>query len=217
MTTDRTLDVDGVLFDSDGVLVASHSVVQTAWRRLATEYGLPIDTLLSELAGIRAADTLRCYLDGPVLDAAVRRLEDLEVALTTAAPAMPGAVALLAALPAGRWAIVTSASRRLALARWRAAGIPVPPHIVTGDDVVRGKPDPEPYRRAAAVVGVAIGRCVVFEDSASGASSARSAGATVVAVGPDPWPFAAHARIRDLTPVQVEPRPDGLTLTFSDP
>jgi sugar-phosphatase len=216
VTTDRTLYVDGVLFDSDGVLVASHSVVQTAWRRLASEYGLPIDTLLSELAGVRAADTLRSHLDGPTLDAAVRRLEDLEVALTVGAAAMPGAVELLAALPAGRWAIVTSASRRLALVRWRAAGIPVPPHIVTGDDVVRGKPDPEPYRRAADIVGVPIGRCVVFEDSASGASSARTAGATVVAVGLDPWPFAAHARMRDLTSVQVEPGPDGLAMTFSD-
>lgn len=54
--------------------------------------------------------------------------------------------------------------------------------IVAGDDVTRGKPDPEPYRVTAAKLGLAPERCIVFEDSAIGVASARAAGAYCVAV-----------------------------------
>ncbi|MFG2617192.1 HAD family hydrolase [Streptomyces sp. NPDC048507] len=54
--------------------------------------------------------------------------------------------------------------------------------VVTGDDVVRRKPDPEAYLRAAAALAAAPGRCLAVEDSLTGIEAARAAGMTVVAV-----------------------------------
>lgn len=57
--------------------------------------------------------------------------------------------------------------------------------IITGDQVARGKPDPEPYLAAAQKLGVPIERCVAFEDSPTGAQSAISAGAQVIIIRGD--------------------------------
>jgi beta-phosphoglucomutase-like phosphatase (HAD superfamily) len=53
---------------------------------------------------------------------------------------------------------------------------------VCGEDVQRGKPDPEPYLRAAALLGVPPPGCVVLEDSPTGIAAARAAGCPVIAV-----------------------------------
>ena len=60
-------------------------------------------------------------------------------------------------------------------------------HVVTLDDVRAAKPDPEPYLLAASLFGVAPARCLVFEDSETGAEAAHRAGCVVVQV-PDVVP-----------------------------
>lgn len=215
MTAEVQLTVAGVLFDSDGVLVDSHRQVEVAWRSLCTEFGVDYASLAHELVGVPARQTLERHLAGDALERAVARLEDLEVETADPTDPVPGAPALLAALPVGRWAIVTSATRRLGEARWRGAGIPLPDRSVTFDDVRRGKPDPEPFLAGAAMLGVDPARCVVFEDSASGADAAAAAGAQVVAVGAQRWRFEPVARIADLTAVAVvRADADGVTLAL---
>lgn len=54
--------------------------------------------------------------------------------------------------------------------------------VVTGDLVTHGKPHPEPYLRAAELLGVAPGDCIALEDSGTGARSATAAGVPTVAV-----------------------------------
>lgn len=54
--------------------------------------------------------------------------------------------------------------------------------VVAGEDVTKGKPDPEPYEVAALRLGVRPDECVVFEDSTVGVQSAKNAGCTVVGV-----------------------------------
>jgi mannitol-1-/sugar-/sorbitol-6-phosphatase len=61
-------------------------------------------------------------------------------------------------------------------------GFPVPEVLVTGDDVEKGKPDPEPYLRAAATLGVPAAQCVVVEDAPAGVLAGKRAGMTVLAV-----------------------------------
>ena len=61
---------------------------------------------------------------------------------------------------------------RLLLARLAAAGLPVPERLISGDMVERGKPDPEPYRRGAELLGLDAGECVVVEDAPSGVARA---------------------------------------------
>jgi len=192
------LEAEAILFDNDGVLVDSHAQTEQAWRTLAAEFDLEIEPLLIELVGRRAADTLGRHLSGPDLEAAVARLEDLEVELAHLTEPGAGAAELLDHLPTDRWTVVTSASRRLATARWRGAELPIPPVTVTADDVTRGKPDPLPFLVGAERLGIDPTRCLVFEDSPSGGEAARAAGAMVIAVGDQPWPIEPDARIPDL-------------------
>jgi mannitol-1-/sugar-/sorbitol-6-phosphatase len=210
------LHVDALLFDSDGVLVDSHAQVDVAWRALADEFTLDFSVLASQLVGVPARQTLARHLAGPRLDAAVDRLEDLEVETAATTSAVSGAPELLAALPARSWAVVTSATRRLGRARWAGAGIPMPTFSITADDVPRGKPAPDPYLAGAGLLGASPSRCVVFEDSAAGGDAAVAAGAAVVAVGDQAWRVVAHVRIPDLTGVRVEAAPGrGLLVTFA--
>lgn len=203
MSSSVKITCSGILFDSDGVLVDSHAQVVEAWSQLAVEFDLDIETLLGTLVGVRAHDTLGRFLQPDRLPSAVARLEDLEVELATATSALRGAPELLDTLPPGSWTIVTSASRRLGEARWRGAGLPVPERVVTANDVSLGKPHPEPFMLGADFLGLAGAQCVVFEDSAPGGVAARAAGASVVAVGEQPWPEPPSARVIDLHQVIV--------------
>ena len=210
------IDAGAVLFDSDGVLVDSHDLVEAAWRRLAGEFDLQIEALLGELAGVRSVDTLGRHLEPGQVGAAVARLEAIEVGLAAQTQVKRGARQLIGRLLGTPWAIVTSASRRLAEARWSGAGLTVSEVTVTADDVEQGKPSPEPFLTAAELLGVPPGRCVVFEDSPSGGQAARSAGAIPVAVGSQAWPFAPAARIPDLASVTVVvPSTGGVGLTLA--
>src|SRR4029077_1803001 len=96
--------------------------------------------------------------------------------------ALPGAIDLLRSLPIDNWAIVTSCTRPLADVRIRAGGLPQPKYLVTSNDVTRGKPDPEPYLKGAAALGIAAADCVVVEDAPAGIRSGKAAGASVLAL-----------------------------------
>jgi beta-phosphoglucomutase-like phosphatase (HAD superfamily) len=54
--------------------------------------------------------------------------------------------------------------------------------IVAGDDVSRGKPHPEPYEKAAALLGFAPKDCIAFEDSSTGLASAEAAGTYAIGI-----------------------------------
>ena len=172
-----------VLFDLDGVLVDSVRVVERAWRRWAREQDLEADELLATVHGRRAADVVRMF--APQLDPArqVRRISEYEMEDGASDLAViPGALECVGVARRGPWAVVTSGGRELAAQRLAAVGFPAPEVLVTGDDVERGKPDPEPYLRAAVVLGVPAARCVVVEDAPAGVLAGKRAGMTVLAV-----------------------------------
>lgn len=195
------IEIDGVLFDSDGVLVDSHAQVDAAWRTIAEELAIP--SLAVEHHGVRAVDVLGRHLSGDALDRAVARVTELELDGAREIRAVPGAAGLIASLPVDRWAVVTSAGRHLAERRWAGAGLDVEASV-TADEVRAGKPDPDPYERGAALLGLDPAACVVFEDTASGAEAATRAGCRVVAVGAQPWGVEPLARVPDLRSVRVE-------------
>jgi sugar-phosphatase len=125
--------------------------------------------------------------------------------------ALPGAMELLCALPPSRVALVTSATRALAEVRLRAAGLlPYVHHMVTADDIQRGKPDPEPNRRAAAKLYLPPHDCVLIEDAPSGVRSGKAAGARVLGIRtttPDEELLAAGADwiVNDCASVRLAP------------
>ena len=132
--------------------------------------------------GRPSIDTVRDFL--PKADSNVENLEveRQEVEDLEGVVAMTGAQALVTSIPAGRWTVVTSATRPLAEVRLRAAGIPIPESLITADDIQFGKPHPEPYQKAAARLGYPASDCVVVEDAPAGIRAGKAAGARVIAV-----------------------------------
>jgi mannitol-1-/sugar-/sorbitol-6-phosphatase len=171
-----------VLFDLDGVLVDSLLVVEQAWRRWAREQDLPADEVLAVVHGRTAREVIGML--APQLDAAEQAalVGGYEAQHRGQLTALPGARECVGIACQGRWAVVTSGARALAVSRLAAVGLPVPEVLVTADDVTFGKPDPEPYRRAAAALGVPVAQCVVVEDAPMGVLAAKRAGMTVLAV-----------------------------------
>ncbi|MGA5796021.1 HAD family hydrolase [Streptomyces cellulosae] len=179
-----TIHVRALLFDNDGTLVSSLDSVNRCWTRWAVEYGLTAEDFARiELHGRPAAEIAADLLPAHVVPQAVARIEDLEVedVADGGVSLLPGTKDFLSGLPAERWAVVTSATRRLAEARLGAAGI-LPKTLVAADDITRGKPDPEPYLLAARLLGVDPADCVVFEDAPAGLQAGRAAGMTTVAL-----------------------------------
>ncbi|HET9381833.1 MAG TPA: HAD family hydrolase [Streptomyces sp.] len=173
-----------MLFDNDGTLVSTLESVERCWTRWAAEYGLTAEAFAAvELHGRTAAEIAADLLPAAVVPQAVARIEQLEVEDVPRGGVrlLPGTKDVLGALPSGRWAVVTSATRRLAEARLGAVGI-LPGALVAADDVTRGKPDPEPYLRAARLLGVEPAGCVVFEDAPAGLRAGRAAGMATVAL-----------------------------------
>ena len=178
------IQADALLFDNDGTLVSSLESVHRCWTRWAEEFGITAEAFARvELHGRTAGDIAAELLPADVVPAALARIERLEVedVPNGGVHLLPGTTAFLDSLPADRWAVVTSATRRLAEARLEAVGI-LPKTLIAADDVTRGKPDPEPYLLAARRLGVDPARCVVFEDAPAGLRAGRAAGMTTVAL-----------------------------------
>ena len=178
------IHAEALLFDNDGTLVSSLESVRRCWTRWAEEFGITAEDFARvELHGRTAVAIAADLLPADVVPAAVARIEALEVedVANGGAVLLPGTRDFLDSLPADRWAVVTSATRRLAEARLAHAGI-LPKTLVVAEDVTRGKPDPEPYLLAARQMGVDPARCVVFEDAPAGLRAGRAAGMITVAL-----------------------------------
>jgi HAD superfamily hydrolase (TIGR01509 family) len=187
--SDRDLPA-AVLWDMDGTLVDTEPYWIACEHRLVREFGgtwteqdahslVGNDLLVS--AGVLRR---RGGVDLPEPRIVERLLEGVIEQVRRRIPWRPGARELLAGLRerAVPCALVTMSYRRLAqsvVAELPADSFAV---VVAGDDVLRGKPHPEPYLRAARLLGVPAGGCVALEDSPTGVASAEAAGAQVIAV-----------------------------------
>jgi sugar-phosphatase len=173
----------GVLFDLDGVLVDSTPAVARVWAGWAREHGFSDPDEIVRIAhGRPSITTIRELLPNADHEAENREVERREIEDTDGVVPLPGAMELLQSLPLERWALVTSCTRPLAHVRIGAAGLPKPKNIVTANDIVRGKPDPEPYLKGAQLLGVAAGDCIVLEDAPAGIRAGKAAGTRVLAL-----------------------------------
>jgi len=172
----------GVLFDMDGVLVDSTPAVARVWSGWAREHGFEPEAVVKQAHGRPSIATIRELLPHGDHHAEDREVERRELEDVEDVVALPGAAEILRALPANRYAIVTSATRRLAEVRLRAAGLPIPEHFVTASDVKRGKPNPDPYLMGAESLRLPPANCIVIEDAPSGVRAGRAAGTRVIAV-----------------------------------
>jgi mannitol-1-/sugar-/sorbitol-6-phosphatase len=213
-----SINAKGILFDMDGVLISSIGSVLRCWKRWAEMYGVPDPQSFEFPHGVRAIEMIKQLR--PDIDPleGLRVVEDMEIEDVEDLKVLPGVKALLESLPPERWAIVTSATRRLLLGRLKHAGLPAPARIISADDVERGKPDPEPYVKGATMLGFRPADCVVVEDAPAGVGAGVAAGCRVLAV------LGTHAPEEldgadwiapSLEDVTVTNKADGLELRFS--
>ncbi|HTZ83325.1 MAG TPA: HAD family hydrolase [Candidatus Acidoferrales bacterium] len=171
----------GLLFDLDGVLINSTPAVARVWRKWAMERGFNPDEVVQRAHGRPSLTTVREYLPEADHHAENKEVERREIEDLEGVMPLPGALDLLGSLPSNRWTIVTSCTRPLAEVRIKAAGLPLPPKIITSTDIIHGKPNPEPFLKGAALLGFPAKECVVFEDVPAGVRAGKAAGARVIA------------------------------------
>ena len=172
-----------ILFDMDGTLVDSTASVKRIWSQWAKRHGLSFADFAHRMHGRRAVDIMQALApEGIDLEREVAQLDEDELNDTDGIIPIPGAAELIASLPHGSWALVTSARPPLARARMAAAGLPLPDLIITSSDVALGKPHPECYLTALDRLGVAAADAVVFEDAHAGLASGKAAGCRTIAL-----------------------------------
>lgn len=196
---------DAILFDLDGTLIDTESLAMRAGMTAFAALGHIVDEdFMHSLVGVDLPNA------GRMIEAALPDLDALalhglwrqgfQAAIAKGLPLKPGVDELLS-LRLRPMAIVTSSGRAEAHHKLKLTGIADAfVHVITVDDVQSAKPAPDPYLLAAARMGVLPSRCLVFEDSETGAESAYRAGCHVVQV-PDVVPSAgrwAHHLAPDL-------------------
>lgn len=212
-----TLRAEALLLDMDGTLVHSTTEVETVWRLWCQGHRLDPAPVLAMCHGVRSREVIRAL--APQLDLAreVALLDELEIQHAGVAEPIAGARTLLGALSPARWALVTSASQRVARHRLASAGLPLPKLLIGAEEVERGKPDPEPYLLAARRLGLAPADCLVFEDAPAGICSALQAGCQVVQIGGDKrLDDGVRARLEDWRQIRLTEDEAGLQLCMAN-
>ena len=207
------------LFDMDGTILSSAVPTDRVWGAWAERHGLDPKQVLPRMHGQRGVDAIR-QLNLPDIDPDIEaaRITEAEIEDVDGVVAIPGAAEFLAALPPERWAIVTSSTRRLALRRLEAAGLTAPRFMVTGEDVTRGKPDPQCYILGAEKVGVSTTDCLVFEDVEPGVKAGEAAGAHVLVITTNTLRFPNHQTVGDYTRISPAIADDGtISIVREDP
>ncbi|NRG43041.1 HAD-IA family hydrolase [Rathayibacter sp. VKM Ac-2835] len=210
MINDSAVEVAAVLFDMDGTLVDSTAFVERLWTSFANTFNLDAEEVIRRSRGRQIVDTVSEFL--PQLPDEHRRsivagLMREEADNVTGILEIPHAQHAMAKLMESGIpvALVTSAVRELAVARMRAAAVPMPPVVVSAEDVGRGKPAPDGYLLAAELLGVDVAACVVFEDAEAGIASGLNAGAQTVVVGEHSSSATTRlGRLRDWSTLRVQ-------------
>lgn len=190
MTPTRTGALRAVLFDMDGLLVDSEPVWSVAEAEIMDWLGGPWNLeVKARCVGRRIDESCRILVEVAGSDVAPEEVERRLIArmcglFRADLPLLPGALELVDAVRAAgvATALVSSSYRALIGAALESIGAHRFDVTLGGDEVVRGKPDPEPYATAATTLGVHPADCVVLEDSLAGAQSGEAAGCQVVVV-----------------------------------
>lgn len=209
-------DMDGILVDSEPVWYAvEHALVERLGGQWSKDHqrrciGGTIDATCAYIADVTGTDRPGDELRAELLAAMVGRFD-------ARLPLVPGAVALVDGVRQRgvATALVSSSYRVLVDAALRSLGSHRFDVTVAGDEVTAGKPDPEPYLRAAAQLGVDPASCVVVEDAVSGVRAAEAAGCCVVAV-PSVAPIPA-APARWVVSAVADIDPDWLLTRWRSP
>lgn len=200
------MPLSAVLFDMDGLLVdteplwlraeqATMAALGGSWSTAhqAAILGSAMPYAVAYMKRLAGSELPEADISELLLGSMLAELREAEI------PTRPGAGTLVAEVAASGvpFALVSASVRslmELVLVALSRAGFPRFPVTVSGDEVDRGKPDPQPYLRAADQLGIDICQAVVLEDSVNGVQAALAAGAMVVAV-PHAVPIRPSQRV----------------------
>jgi beta-phosphoglucomutase len=173
-----------LLFDLDGTLVDTDHLHHAAFRTIMAERGrdLSLEAYRAGIMGQPNDAILARFFPGEDIGVLDRKEAMFRDSLAASVEPVAGIHALLdwAEAAGAGCAVVTNAPRDNAVAMLAAASLAHRlPTVVIGEECVRPKPDPAPYRAAMAALGATPSRAVAFEDSRSGLRAARAAGAHV--------------------------------------
>lgn len=207
MAESPTKKIAAVILDMDGLMLETESIYKLAWQSAATELGFDLDddyylTLVGQTNLACEAALLNRFGDHFPMNEFRDRWSRLwrTTVETSGIPTKPGLTELLTFLRERQipTAVATSSDRDYTSLSLRAANLESWfDYVITGDQVVNGKPAPDIYIEAARRLGVAAVNCVAMEDSDAGVLAASAAGMITVMV-PDlkaPSPQARDAAL----------------------
>ncbi len=183
-------DAAAVIFDMDGVLVDSYQAHYRSWLEMARADGLHFtEAEFAATFGRTSREIIahfwgegRCShepTDEQIADMDERKKAAYRRIIETDFPAMPSVGELLQSLHEAGFKLAVGSSgppENVALAVEKLDAADLFDAVVTGDDVLHGKPDPEVFALAAKRLGVRPARCVVIEDAPVGIAAAHAAG-----------------------------------------
>lgn len=190
----REAELEGVVFDLDGVLVRTDHLHFQAWKLLADELGIPFDEQKNhQLRGVSREESLRrIYGDLPLPDAAAFAAQCTSkntwyvelVGQMSPADILPGALDLLRALrAAGIRTAIASASKNAGIVLERTGLGAYIDAVIDGGMVTASKPDPQGFYLAAQHLRCLPWNCLGVEDAAAGVEAIHRAGMVAVGVG----------------------------------
>ncbi|KAK6443191.1 DL-glycerol-3-phosphatase [Oleoguttula sp. CCFEE 5521] len=218
-------DFAALLFDMDGTIIESTPAIIKYWQGVGRDIGVDGDVILETSHGRRSIDVLSMLCpekaNWDYVCAAEGRVPKEHADLATE---VPGSRTLLASLEshAAPWAIVTSGTKPLVTGWLDVMKLSHPKHLVSAEDVAKGKPDPACYRLGAKRLGlenVDGSEVLVLEDAPAGVRAGKAAGYRVLSVATSHTneqlrEAGADWIVRDLESVTLE-RWDGKTRKVS--
>lgn len=188
-----------VIFDLDGVITNTEKYHYLAWKQLGEDLNIPFDRKFNEtLKGVSRMDSLEriLTLSDRQHDFTLEEKEKLAqkknahyislIKHLSSADILPGIEQLLKDLRTFSYKIAMASASKNALAVTHALGLDdFFDHIVDAATVVKSKPDPEVFLKAAEAIGVMPEQCIGVEDAAAGVTALNDAGMYAIAIGTD--------------------------------
>ncbi|WP_137895294.1 HAD family phosphatase [Ramlibacter sp. 2FC] len=208
------MSFQAVLFDCDGVLVDSEPITNGVLRDMLEERGwaMSAEACMRFFIGKAVRDeraAIEAHTGQPLTEDWMRAFyARRNAALEARLGAIDGALAAVHAVHeavAGRIACASGADRHKV--EMQLAKVGLRPYfegrIFSGHEMPRSKPAPDVYLAAARALGVAPARCAVVEDTVTGVTAGRAAGATVYGYSPSPFGHGAPEALRAAGAAQV--------------
>lgn len=208
--------IKAAIFDMDGVIVHTEPIQEKVWKKFFSENGIEIqDSDLPRMKGLRSIDVIQLFMPSVIQTeiekhVKTRRALYRKQLIETPPVAVPGIFEFVQNLKQKQVKIAVATSAVLDIANPILESVHLKSLVdilVTGEDVSRGKPDPEIYLKTAEKLRVQSSECLVFEDAHAGVESAQAAHMKVVALltshGKKDFPDVSLT-IKDFNEINIE-------------